>query len=166
MEKEAVEVFNTWQVAVQEQVVASWWKLADFLVMKYNDGRVNSPAMGRAIGYPQWYAGMVGFSDDIHPVWVQPAMKPPLSVQGYVAPAFTLPRYWDGDKQAWSIQASPNMLSATSNAPEVSTLTSQVIVQVVSLLFAVVSVFVTGVFIGRRYEQSKRTHIDTYLLLR
>merc|ERR1712096_107201 len=34
------------QIALHEEVVADWWKLADWLIMRYNDGRVNYPTLG------------------------------------------------------------------------------------------------------------------------
>merc|ERR1719313_266503 len=38
MEHRDPDVLSQWQIQLQAEVVASWWKLADFLVMKYNDG--------------------------------------------------------------------------------------------------------------------------------
>merc|ERR1712203_1041839 len=72
------------QISLQEEVVASWWKLADFIVMKYNDGKVNWPKAGVSIGYPEEYAKMIGFSNDVHPNWVRQAEVPPVAIEGYV----------------------------------------------------------------------------------
>ena len=42
-------------------VVAEWWDLADFLIMKYIDGYVNVPKVGEGVGYPLWWLKEVGF---------------------------------------------------------------------------------------------------------
>merc|ERR1712203_1098963 len=68
------------QVKAQEDVVASWWRLADFIVMKYNDGKINWPKAGVSIGYPEQFSRMIGFDNDVHPVWVQPAVAPPVAM--------------------------------------------------------------------------------------
>jgi len=160
------EELAKWQISVQEKVVASWWKLADFLVMKYNDGRINHPAMGKAIGYPQWYADMIGFNNDVHPTWVQHAERPPASVPGHTSQEFPLPSEWSGAKQAWFGPAGtasmfPTGLSATSSVAQLSPMTTQVFVAPFTLFVAVA----LGVIIGRKYEQTKQKPDDAYMQL-
>jgi len=75
-----IEKLAEWQVSIQEQVVVSWWKMADFIVMKYNDGKINYPVVGTSAGYPQPFTDMIGFSNDVHPIWVQAASQPPSSI--------------------------------------------------------------------------------------
>jgi hypothetical protein len=80
-EAEETDVIS-WQRELQKSVVSRWWKLADRLIVKYNDGyytRVGSdlpagepPIIGKSYGYPDWFSKMIGQSTDIHPVWVQP----------------------------------------------------------------------------------------------
>ena len=77
-EVESGVVSEEWQKGVQKKIVDSWWKLADRLVVKYNDGyytRVGSgihdPIIGKSYGYPDWYSRMIGQSPDIHPIWVE-----------------------------------------------------------------------------------------------
>jgi len=153
------ESVTRWQISLQEQIVASWSKMADSLIMKYNDGRVNAPAMGKAIGYPQEYADMIGFNNDVHPIWVQRASAPPASMPGHLSQEFALPRDWSGAKQAWS-NAAPVILSAIPGMMPLSSM-SQGIAGFLSLLLAVA----VGVVIGRTFEQSKQKSADVYLHL-
>lgn len=45
-----------------ESVVQRWWRLADELIVKYNDGYINTPgAVGTAAGYPDWWLEAVGY---------------------------------------------------------------------------------------------------------
>lgn len=90
-----------WQASLQENLVADWWKLADSLVVKYNDGYMNIPRVGEKIGYPEFFTDMIGFSNDVHPVWVQPAAKPQSSLDAYVSPSTWLPRTWDSYSHTW-----------------------------------------------------------------
>merc|ERR1711904_385730 len=69
------------------------------MIMKYNDGKVNDKKMGKSEGYPQDFADMIGFTNDVHPIWVQPAAAPPTSVE-YVE-KFALPTTWDGAARQW-----------------------------------------------------------------
>lgn len=101
-EKKSPEALDAWQIGIQESLFKDWWKLADFLVMKYNDQKLNFPKTGTNYGYPDDWAKMVGFSQDVHPVWVQPASRPPTNFEGYVAPTVTLPRTWDGKHWVYS----------------------------------------------------------------
>eukprot|EP00392_Amoebophrya_sp_AT5.2_P003599 g3604.t1 len=64
---------NEWQQHIQKRVVESWWQLADYLVVKYNDGFLNDPSgkMGGVYGYPRAWAEQVDFNGDIHPIEVE-----------------------------------------------------------------------------------------------
>lgn len=42
-------------------VVSEWWKLADYLIVKYSDGYNNIPRVGKGVGYPAWWLKEVGF---------------------------------------------------------------------------------------------------------
>ena len=44
-----------------QAVVDDWWKLSDHLVMKYNDGYVNSSGERDSVGYPQEWLDLVGY---------------------------------------------------------------------------------------------------------
>lgn len=68
---------EAWQREEQENVVSRWWKLADRIIVKYNDGymtRVDLPVpiVGKSYGIPDWYSRMIGQTADVHPVWVRP----------------------------------------------------------------------------------------------
>jgi dipeptidase len=84
-----------WQVDVQDHVVQSWWELADFLVMAYNDNNFNVHTPGGSIGYPVEFANMVGFNQDVHPIFVG-RVEPP---QG--PDANPLPSVFDHQSNQW-----------------------------------------------------------------
>lgn len=44
-----------------QRVVDDWWSLADYLIVKYNDGYINVPGQRRASGYPQEWLDAVGY---------------------------------------------------------------------------------------------------------
>jgi dipeptidase len=62
------------QTQIQEEVVASWWKLADKLVMRYNDGYFNFPEWApysvKIIDIPVWFLKAIGFGND----FIRPTM--------------------------------------------------------------------------------------------
>lgn len=62
------------QSELQEEVVSSWWNLADMLVMRYNDGYFNFPDWAKnsvkIIDTPIWFLESMGFSDD----FIRPTM--------------------------------------------------------------------------------------------
>jgi hypothetical protein len=62
------------QSELQEEVVSSWWNLADMLVMRYNDGYFNFPDWAKnsvkIIDTPIWFLEAMGFSDD----FIRPTM--------------------------------------------------------------------------------------------
>jgi len=66
--KETVSIaLGNFQTEIQEYVVSSWWKLADLLVVRYNDGYFNFPEWApnsvKIIDIPSWFMKMIGFSD-------------------------------------------------------------------------------------------------------
>jgi len=148
-----------WQIDIQHRVVDDWWKMADFLVMKYNDQRINHPNVGAATGYPQWYADMVGFSHDVHPLWVQPASQPVVEVKDYQPPLYPLPKVWDYASATWMFEAASTISSSSSRtSPEgASILMLQSLLTLVALG--------AGVVLGRSYEQRRQGGVDTYLRL-
>jgi len=87
----------TWQVDLQDHVVRSWWELADFLVMAYNDNNFNPKTPGGSIGYPVEFANMIGFNEDVHPIWVG-RVEPP---QGQNANP--LPSVFDRQNNQWDM---------------------------------------------------------------
>lgn len=44
-----------------QRVVNDWWALADYLIVKYNDGYVNVPGGRRGAGYPKDWLDAVGY---------------------------------------------------------------------------------------------------------
>lgn len=45
-------------------VLASWWKLSEFLYVKYNDGYINTnKEIAQPVFYPSWWLKEVGFED-------------------------------------------------------------------------------------------------------
>ena len=42
-------------------VVSEWWKLSEYLIVKYNDGYSNIPQVAKGVGYPAWWLKEVGF---------------------------------------------------------------------------------------------------------
>jgi dipeptidase len=69
----SITLGNT-QTKIQEEVVSSWWKLGDMLIVRYNDGFFNfaewAPNAVRGIEYPIWFLQMMGFNDD----FIRPAL--------------------------------------------------------------------------------------------
>jgi dipeptidase len=67
-------VLGETQTDLQEQVVSSWWNLADMLVMRYNDGYFNFPEWApnsvKIIDIPVWFLQAMGFGDD----FIRPTM--------------------------------------------------------------------------------------------
>mmetsp|Transcript_99117 Transcript_99117/g.250275 ORF Transcript_99117/g.250275 Transcript_99117/m.250275 type:complete len:678 (-) Transcript_99117:190-2223(-) len=154
------EAFDAWQAGVQEKVVASWWNMSDYLIMKYNDGRVNVPKVGRSPGYPQWYADMVGFGNDVHPVWVQPAPQPPASLiseidGGYVAPSFQLPLLWDPRSSTWAYAPLPAAGAGGDTTELASPLPGPASdsVPFAAAALSTLAALLAGVLVGRGFER-------------
>ena len=55
------------QIKVQNHVTASWWKLADSLIARYNDGFYNfgptNPTSISALPMPEWWLQMIGLDN-------------------------------------------------------------------------------------------------------
>jgi hypothetical protein len=47
-----------------DSVVAQWWNFADRMIVKYDDGFLNSPAhMAHELGYPEWWLDDSGWKN-------------------------------------------------------------------------------------------------------
>jgi dipeptidase len=72
--REVSIVLGETQTELQEEVVSSWWSLADMLVMRYNDGYFNFPEWApnsvKIIDIPVWFLQAMGFGDD----FIRPTM--------------------------------------------------------------------------------------------
>lgn len=80
-----IEVANTRDekliTAMTDELVKYWWKLADTLIVTYNDGYYTTPD-GKAAytGYPEEFLRSIGFNDGfVFPVGVCPAVNCPSS---------------------------------------------------------------------------------------
>mmetsp|Transcript_52347 Transcript_52347/g.146014 ORF Transcript_52347/g.146014 Transcript_52347/m.146014 type:complete len:547 (-) Transcript_52347:424-2064(-) len=157
VEQASPEALAAWQLSVQERVVADWWDFSDFLIMKYNDGRINVPRVGRSPGYPQWFTEMIGYGNDVHPVWVQPAAGPVSAAAtppSYVAAHFTLPQVWNRPMSTWSYAAPRFASLAETSTDGAAGFPTMVPLQVASSIL----VLCGGVALGRAYE--RRRHRD------
>lgn len=124
------------QTDIQEHVAKEWWKLADELIVRYNDGYYNfndgkRRGVGKSLPLPQpaWFLKMIGFSQDFYrPTehWVQPALK-----EAYVQAT-------DGLSSA-ALVVPPLATSALASAPA-------------SLLLLGLGLAL-GAFAGQRYER-------------
>ena len=45
------------------RVLKEWWKLSEYLIVKYNDGYVNIPKMATQVGYPKKWLKQVGYEN-------------------------------------------------------------------------------------------------------
>jgi len=146
-----------WQMDIQRRVVDDWWKLADFLIMKYNDQRTNHPSIGVATGYPQWYANMVGFSNDVHPLWVQPASQPPafVHVESYQAPRYPLPKFWDHASATWRYEDVSTVTGSSGSSSSFLSIFAQgTDLAMLQALLTLLALSV-GMVLGRNYEQRR-----------
>ncbi len=57
----AREYLTRYSNDMAQSVVDDWWALSDHLVMKYNDGYVNSSGERKSVGYPQEWLDAIGF---------------------------------------------------------------------------------------------------------
>ncbi|CAD7938846.1 unnamed protein product [Amoebophrya sp. A120] len=74
------------QAELHDKVVADWWDLADELMVKYNDGFINTEAtgLGSFLGYPSAYLEMTGANDVPNPKYVLPAAFNPATYEEFV----------------------------------------------------------------------------------
>lgn len=122
--KDAQEL-GEWQVAMQERLVADWWELSDMLIAKFNDMRNragSAPFSGAPVsgGYPDWYANMIGFNHDIHPVWVERASAAPAGCNA-VPPTVKFARDWSLAKGWYDKGEVPQTLLQRVSDDEVAT---------------------------------------------
>lgn len=158
---------SEWQADLQREVAASWWRLGDHLVMKWNDmARTSGNVTDRSLGYPEWWARMIGFSSDVHPVWVQPAAAPQVSCPDYVAASVVLPRAWDGSDAKWiewGPLSSDSAGLAAAAAPTEDAGSNAALLGVLALLVSCSSAAATvGYMVGRRHP---RASADSYVFL-
>jgi len=150
------EPLGAWQLRVQEEVAASWWQLADHLVMKWNDmSRTAGNVTDRSLGYPEWFVRMVGFSQDVHPIWVQPAASPPPQCATCGAPAtVALPRAWDRSSHEWVEWGPLSAPACTEGLAAVAGSTQGGFLQALSLAIALVAApsLLAGFALGRRHR--------------
>ncbi|MFQ6069911.1 MAG: dipeptidase [Candidatus Aminicenantales bacterium] len=55
------EYLTRYSNEMAKRVVDDWWALADYLIVKYNDGYINLPEGRRAPGYPKEWLEAVGY---------------------------------------------------------------------------------------------------------
>jgi len=157
------DILSGFQKSAQQRTVDRWWKLADDLIVKYNDGfynNVKTGVMGSGMGYPLWWAKEVGFNQDIHPIFVtrdsafeeaysgDATLAPP----GFIAFSNPLPLVYDHSAGAWT---PPSDVMSTSELPGASTS-----VQPLQLLMAGAVLFL-GVVIGRVVERRSQQQANS-----
>jgi len=155
--KEGVQVLAEWQTRTQQRVVDRWWRLADELVVAYNDGFFNdakSNQMGLSMGYPTWWAHAIGFNQDVHPIYVKRDFNPyesclvnPLVCDPHLhAIRSPLPASFDFNTFTW--------LSAAEGTTQLSELANTAAPVTVQLL-AMASMLLIGLIIGRTFERRR-----------
>jgi len=148
------EALKNWQLDVQKRVVTDWWSFADELVMKWNDmAHTHGTVTMGTYGYPKEWSKMVGFTNDVHPLWVKPAERPePLDAAPDYVPACTpLPKTFDQKKGQWTDYSKPlcSVEEAAARADEADRDAAQGIgLEAVQFLVFGVAVFVAGSFSG------------------
>jgi len=73
----SIAKLEEFQQRIQDRVVKSWRDFGRFLVMKYNDGKINHPTIATPIGYPAWWLQMNGLDKDNRIKWAKPSDEPP-----------------------------------------------------------------------------------------
>uniref|UniRef100_A0A7S4SSK6 Phospholipase B-like n=1 Tax=Alexandrium monilatum TaxID=311494 RepID=A0A7S4SSK6_9DINO len=169
--EQGLHTLAEWQVFVQQKVVDRWWRLADDLIVAYNDGFYNdagSQRFGLSLGYPEWWARQIGFNQDVHPIFVKRdrladelferdvEVRPP----DFRAARSKLPNQYDFTSSQWLYAAPPStgLTNGTSDVFVFSAWQVQVLTTFGALL--------TGLALGRAYERRKvRTSEGSYALL-
>jgi hypothetical protein len=157
--REGLQVLAEWQTRTQQRVVDSWWRLADELVVTYNDGffndaRQGSNGMGLSMGYPTWWAHAIGFNQDVHPIYVKRDYDPEASCRAdplvcdprLHAIHSPLPAAFDFKTLTWPAAAE----GATRLSELVNTaapLTAQIV--------AMAGMLLLGLVIGRTFERRR-----------
>ena len=76
----AREYLTDYSNTMARQTVDEWWKLSDALIVKYNDGYINTPGSEKTAGYPKEWLDAVGYGKTkIQP----PATKPTTNERPY-----------------------------------------------------------------------------------
>jgi len=85
------------QRRLQENLVSSWWQLADEVVARYSDATFTHPNTTKTgLGYPAWFLQMIGYNQEFFQVkWVQPSLLPPQLLWGTL-PWLTVPEFLAG----------------------------------------------------------------------
>jgi len=83
------EVVNRMQHGLHENLVKTWWALADELIARFSDGiYTHRNGTKKGIGYPGWWLQMIGFNDDFYRVqWVELSASPPALLLPSLPPA-------------------------------------------------------------------------------
>jgi len=81
--RQALEQLADFQTGLQEHIVDTWRKFGHFLIMKYNDGRLNYPTLAVEIGYPGWWLQTFNVNSSILPKWGQPSATAPVLYELY-----------------------------------------------------------------------------------
>jgi len=128
LKEDDLKAVGKWAKAKQTEVVERWLQLGDELIVTYNDGFYNdfkkgNPGMGQKIGYPAEWARMVGFDNDVHPIYVKPntdpaayfAAHPDAISYRFVEPANPLPRTWE--KNEWVYESPHSDEGAKGSTP-------------------------------------------------
>jgi dipeptidase len=121
-----------WQRELQNWVVSTWWALSDDLIVIYNDGyfsRIKSEylsdaypeVIGKSYGLPKWWGEMVGITDDIHPIWVQPSTvlnTATLPIGCCAVPKNQVPSKFDEKALKWVYANQEQFMEPTINGVE------------------------------------------------
>ncbi len=57
----AREYLTDYSNTMAQRIVDEWWKLSDYLIVKYNDGYINTAGQERSGGYPKDWLDAVGY---------------------------------------------------------------------------------------------------------
>jgi len=155
--KDGVQVLAEWQTRTQQRVVDRWWRLADELVVAYNDGFFNdakSNQMGLSMGYPTWWAHAIGFNQDVHPIYVKRDFDPAASCRAdplvcdprLHAIRSPLPSAFDFKSFTW--------LAAAEGSTQLSELASTTAPMTAPLL-SMAAMLLLGLVIGRTFERRR-----------
>jgi len=144
------EALGAFQKKVQAATVQRWWELADFLIMTYNDNFYNTAEKaGLNIGYPRDFAEMIGFNQDIHPIYVKRSPPP-------VADSYPMPSVWDFNSHSWSwagplaAQAAFGQQLLALRASGAQVVSSAVLTSCLAVLLGMSAAFAAG----RRWERA------------
>jgi len=155
---------SDWQLRVQEEVAASWWQLADLLVSKWNDmSRTAGNVTDRSLGYPEWFAQMIGYSQDVHPIWVQPAAAPPSECPNFTPASVVLPRVWDKGSKEWTEWGPLSSPACAANLAAAVAAPLGLLQTVLGAACLVVPSLLMGFALGRR--RGRDDEARSYLLL-